>query len=144
MNCILNNIELNVLRYIRESLNFNREEEETKRDVLLSKLNDEQSKSFNEINNFVMKQDGKCFYVDGAGVCGKTTVTKTLLHVARGRGDIAIECTSSGIAVTFLPKGQTTHSTFKIPIESLNEYSTCNVGGLSGRAELLRQVKFIV
>ena len=67
-----------------------------------------------------------------------------LLHAARSRGDIAIACASSGIAATLLPKGQTAHSAFKIPIEGLNEHSTCNVGGLSGRAELLRRVKFIL
>ena len=67
-----------------------------------------------------------------------------MLHEARSRGDIVIACASSGIAATLLPKGQTAHSAFKIPIENLNEDSTCNVGGLSGRAELLRQVKFIV
>ena len=67
-----------------------------------------------------------------------------LVHAARARGDIAIVCASSGIAATLLPKGQTAHSAFKIPIDGLNQCSTCNVGGLSGRTELLRRVKFIV
>ena len=88
--------------------------------------------------------EGKCFFLDGAGGCGKTTVAKALLHAIRARGDITIACASSGIAATLLPKGQTAHSAFKIPVEGLNSDSTCNVGGLSGRAELLRQVKFIV
>ena len=43
-----------------------------------------------------------------------------------------------------LPKGQTPNSVFKIPIEGLYQHSTCSVVGLSGRAELLRRVKFIV
>ena len=76
-----------------------------------------------------VKDEGKCFYLDGAGGCGKTTVAKALLHVARSRGDIAIACASSGIAATLLPKGQTAHSTFKIPIDGLNESSTCSVSG---------------
>ena len=129
---------------VREALNFNRNDEEMKRDILLSKFNDDQSKAFEEINNSVIQDKGKCFYLDGAGGCGKTTVTKVLLHAARSRGDIVLACASSGIAATLLPKGQTAHSAFKIPIEGLNQCSTCNVGGLSGRAELLRRVKFIV
>jgi len=111
---------------------------------LTSKFNDEQSKAFEEINDSVIHDKGKCYYLDGAGGCGKTTVAKALLHAARSRGDIAIACASSGIAATLLPKGQTAHSAFKIPIDGLNKCSTCNVGGLSGRAELLRRVKFIV
>ena len=91
-----------------------------------------------------MKNEGKCFHIKGAGGCGKTTLATALLHAARARGDIAIACASSGIASTLLPKGQTAHSAFKIPVQGLDPDSTCKVGGLSGRAELLRQVKFVV
>ena len=129
---------------VRDALNFDRDHEKIKAQTLISKFNDEQMKTFNEVNESVMKDEGECFHVNGAGGCGKTTVAKALLHEARSRGDIVIACASSGIAATLLPKGQTAHSAFKIPIENLNEDSTCNVGGLSGRAELLRQVKFIV
>ena len=101
-------------------------------------------KTFTEINDSVMRDEGRCFFLDGAGGCGKTTVGIALLHAARSRGDIAIACASSGIAATLLPKGQTAHSAFKIPIEGLNEHSTCKVTGLSRRAELLRQIKFVV
>ena len=129
---------------VREALNFNLDDEKTKQDALLSTFNDEQTKTFNEINESVLKDEGKCFFLKSAGGCGKTTVVTALLHAARARGDITIVCTSSGIAATLLPKGQTAHSAFKIPIEGLCEHSTCNIGGLSGRAELLRRVKFIV
>ena len=129
---------------VREALNFNRSDESIKRDELTFKFNEEQLKSFHEINDSVMGNQGKCFFIDGAGGCGKTTVAKALLHAARARGDLALACASSGIAATLLPKGQTAHSTFKIPVEGLDECSTCGVGGLSGRAELLKQVKFVV
>ena len=107
-------------------------------------FNEEQRDAFDKINQSVINGEGKCFFIDGAGGCGKTTVAKALLHATRARRDIAIACASSGIAATLLPKGQTAHSAFKIPVEALNADSTCNVGGLSGRAKLLRQVKFIV
>ena len=129
---------------VRDALNFDRDDEGKKKEELLSKFNEEQMRAFEEINESVRNDEGKCFYLDGAGGCGKTTVAKALLYSARSRGEIAIACASSGIASTLLPKGQTAHSAFKIPIEGLSEHSTCNVGGLSGRAELLRRVKFIV
>ena len=129
---------------VRDALNFDRDDEKRKEQSLTSKFNEEQMNTFKEINKSVEEDEGKCFYLNGAGGCGKTTVAKALLHAARSRGEIALACASSGIAATLLPKGQTAHSAFKIPIEGLYEHSTCSVGGRSGRAELLRRVKFIV
>ena len=85
---------------IRDALNFDRDHEGIKARTLISKFNDEQMTTFNEVNESVKKREGKCFYVNGAGGCGKTTVAKALLHEARSRGDIAIACASSGIAAT--------------------------------------------
>ena len=48
------------------------------------------------------------------------------------------------IAATLLPKGQTAHSAFKIPIENLNPDSTCHIGGRSGKAALMRQIALVV
>ncbi len=101
-------------------------------------------KTFNEINESEMKNDGRCFLLDETGGCGKTTVGIALLHATRSRGDIGIVYVSSGSTSTLLPKRQIVHSAFKIPIEGLNEDSTCNVIGLSGRAGLLRRVGFIL
>jgi hypothetical protein len=129
---------------IRNALDFDKDEEKRKKETFLSMFNEEQRDAFDKINTSVINGEGKCFFIDGAGGCGKTTVAKALLHATRSRGEIAIACASSGIASTLLPKGQTAHSAFKIPVEGLNAESTCNVGGLTGRAKLLRQVKFIV
>ena len=87
---------------VRDALNFDRDHEKIKAQTLISKFNDEQMKTFNEVNESVKKNEGKCFYVNGAGGCGKTIVAKALLHEARSRGDIAIVCASSGIAATLL------------------------------------------
>ena len=67
-----------------------------------------------------------------------------MIHSARSRGQIVIGCASSGIAATLLPKGQTAHSAFQIPIENLNPESTCQIGGRSGKAELMRRISLIV
>ena len=61
---------------IREALNFDPDDEKRKKELLLSKFNEEQMKAFEEINESVMKFDGRCFYLDGAGGCGKTIVAK--------------------------------------------------------------------
>ena len=44
---------------VRDALNFNTDNETMKRDELLSKFNDEQIKTFNEINDSVMKDEGR-------------------------------------------------------------------------------------
>ena len=101
---------------IREHLSFDKDVESNKKQVLVDMFNDKQRTSFDMIDKSVSEGTGECFYLDGAGGCGKTTVAKALLHSARSRGQIAIACASSGIAATLLPKGQTAHSAFKIPV----------------------------
>ena len=68
---------------IREALNFNRVDEERKLIELTSKFNDEQSKAFEEINDSVIHDKGKCYYLDGAGGCGKTTVGKNIVTCSK-------------------------------------------------------------
>ena len=72
---------------------------------------------FDAINQSVINGEGKCFFIDGVGGCGKMTVAKALLNVTRSRGDIVIACVSSGIVSILLPKWQTDNSAFKIPVE---------------------------
>ena len=111
---------------------------------MLEKLTGEQTEAFNKINQSVIDTDGQCYFLNGAGGCGKTTVAKTLIHAARSRGQIVIACASSGIAATLLPRGQTAHSAFQIPIENLSPESSCQIGGRSGKAELMRRVTLII
>ena len=129
---------------IREHLSFDKDVESDKKQVLVDMFNDKQRTSFDMIDKSVSEGTGECFYLDGAGGCGKTTVAKALLHSARSRGQIAIACASSGIAATLLPKGQTAHSAFKIPVENLSRDSTCNIGGRSGRARLMRKIALVI
>lgn len=56
------------------------------------------------------------FLHDPAGT-GKTFTYNTLCYILHGDLKIVLCCASSSIAVLLLPKGQTAHSTFKIPIE---------------------------
>ena len=129
---------------IREALNFDRDNEDNKKSKLFELFNPEQAAAFECMDKAVRDESGQCFFLDGAGGCGKTTVATTLIHAARSRGQIVLACASSGIAATLLPKGQTAHSTFGIPVENLTKDSTCSVKGRSGRAKLLQKVAFVV
>lgn len=51
---------------------------------------------------------------------------------------------SSGIAALLLPKGETAHSTMKIPIRGLDATSVCPISKRSGRADLLRVATLII
>ena len=52
--------------------------------------------------------------------------------------------TSSGIAALLLPGGRTAHSMFRIPIDTLDAESLCNISKQDQRAELLRVVDLII
>ena len=137
-------VEMDSNSEIRNALSFDPDVEKSKMKEFVDEFNDEQRGSFDEINQSVIDGSGKCFFLDGAGGCGKTYVAKALIHATRSRRQIAIACASSGIASTLLPKGQTAHSAFSIPIEGLNPDSTCNITGLSGKAKLIRRIALIV
>ena len=51
---------------------------------------------------------------------------------------------STGLACLLLPGGQTAHSMFKIPIDSLDADSICNIPKQSLRADLLQQTNAII
>ena len=78
---------------IREHLTIDKEIEKKKETHLLRMFNEEQRDCFNVINQSVIDGEGRCFFLDGAGGCGKTTVAKILIHVARTRGQIVMACT---------------------------------------------------
>ena len=60
-------------------------------------------------------------------------------------GKIALAVASSGIAATLLPGGRTAHSTFKLPIDLINnENPTCNIKRGTNLAKLLEQTLLIV
>ena len=58
---------------IREHLSFDKDVESSKKDTLSDIFNDKQRTSFDIIDKSVSEGVGGCFYLDGAGGCGKTT-----------------------------------------------------------------------
>ncbi|KAF1894098.1 hypothetical protein Lal_00004017 [Lupinus albus] len=81
--------------------------------------------------------------VDGPGGTGKTFLYRALISKLRSIGQIVLATTTSGIAATLLPGGQTAHSRFKI---HLNPYSlsVCSISKQYDLANLITQASTIV
>lgn len=87
-------------------------------------MNDDQKNAFHRIWNSVTNNEGKIFFVDGPGGTGKTYLYELICHVMRAQGLIV--------------------SMFKIPIDSLDIDSICNIPKESLRADLLRAADIII
>ena len=68
---------------------------------------------------------------------------ETLCHAIHAQGLIILCIASTGLACLLLPGGQTVHSTFKIPIDNLDEYSICSIPKESLYADLLHSTHAI-
>ncbi|KAG6629755.1 hypothetical protein CIPAW_14G107300 [Carya illinoinensis] len=103
-----------------------------------------------DINSFYLLDDNICFvlgkvfsneaatfFVDGPAGTGKTFLYKALLAAVRSRKLVALATASSGVAASILPGGRTTHSRFKIPLDT-DEHNICCVSKQSAIAKLLR------
>ncbi|XP_021770506.1 uncharacterized protein LOC110734673 [Chenopodium quinoa] len=107
------------------------------------KLNAAQAAAFNSIMCYI--QDGKpgCFFVDGPGGTGKTFLYNVLYAEVRLAGKIVLPTATSGIAASNIPSGRTTHSRFKIPLDS--EISlACDVPKQGSLAALIKEVVLII
>ena len=104
----------------------------------------EQLEAYNRILESVNAGQGTIFFLNGPGGTGKTYVYRTLCHKLRAEGRIVLCVASSGIAALLLPGGRTAHSMFRIPIDTLDTDSLCNISKQDKRAELLRAVDLII
>ncbi|XP_024986569.1 uncharacterized protein LOC112521810 [Cynara cardunculus var. scolymus] len=66
------------------------------------------------------------FFIDGLAGTGKTFLYKTLLANIHSGGLIALATASSGVVANNMPRGRTTHSQFKIPL-NLDNNSMYNI-----------------
>ncbi|KAG6679025.1 hypothetical protein I3842_14G110200 [Carya illinoinensis] len=109
-----------------------------------------------DINSFYLLDDNICFvlgkvfsneaatfFVDGPAGTGKTFLYKALLAAVRSRKLVALATASSGVAASILPGGRTTHSRFKIPLDT-DEHNICCVSKQSAIAKLLRVARLII
>lgn len=131
-------------RLISQQMNYDFQSEATAAHQLMSSLNDDQRHAFEEIWHSILYKEGKSFFIDGFGGCGKTYLYQTICHAVRAEGIIILCVASTGLACLLLPGGQTAHSMFKIPIDTLNGTSICSIPKESLRADLLRMADAVI
>ncbi|XP_057451986.1 uncharacterized protein LOC130743774 [Lotus japonicus] len=124
-------------------LNFDAVEMSRLHEECFGKLNDGQSKIYEEIITAINSKNGGFFFVYGYGGTGKTFLWKTLTYKLRSEKKIILNVASSGIASLLLPGGRTAHSLFSIPL-ALNEDSCCGIPLGSPKAELLELASLII
>ncbi len=95
-------------------------------------------------DNVMADVNRPAFFVDGLGGTGKTFLYSCLLSTVRAQGRVAIAVASSGIAALLLDGGRTAHSCLKIPVQGLNNTSTCYISRDFELAALLQTVALIV
>ena len=131
-------------RLISQQLNYDSQYEETAAHQFISSLNIDQRHAFQNIWQSITNKEGKTFFLDGFGGCGKTYLYQAICHAVRAEGIIILCVASTGLACLLLPGGQTAHSMFKIPIESLDSSSICSIAKQSLRADLLRIAEAVI
>jgi len=104
-------------------------------------------KAFNdqlqEGRNAIYPNVPNCYFIDGLGGAGKTFLYNTVLSSIRADNEIALAVASSGIAALLLEGGRTAHSQLKIPVNGINELSTCNIKKQSNEEELIKLAQII-
>ena len=131
-------------RLISQQMNYDSHCEAIAAHQLTSSLNDDQRHAFEKIWHSIIQNEGKIFFVDGFGGCGKTYLYQTICHAVRSEGIIILCVASTGLACLLLLGGQTAHSMFKIPIDTLNSTSICSIAKESLRADLLRMAAAVI
>ena len=131
-------------RLISQQMNFDPDMENAAAHHLLSTLNSEQQHAFDQIWKSFMNHEGKLFFVNGFGGCGKTYLYQAICHAVRAENIIILCVASTGLACLLLPGGQTAHSMFKTPIDTLDGTSVCNIPKESLRADLLRLTQAVI
>ena len=131
-------------RLISQQLNYDPHIEATAAHQFMTSLNADQQHAFEDIWRSIIHKEGKIFFIDGFGGCGKTYLYQAICHTVRAEGIVILCVASTGLACLLLPGGQTAHSMFKIPIDTLNETSICSIPKESLRGDLLRMADAVI
>ncbi|XP_074296881.1 uncharacterized protein LOC141627538 [Silene latifolia] len=107
------------------------------------KLNAGQKNAYKTIMYHVKNSIPGAFFIDGPGGTGKTFLYGALYAKVRAMGKICLPTATSGIAASNLPTGRTTHSRFKLPLDT-DESLACAVPKQGSLACLLREASLII
>jgi hypothetical protein len=83
---------------------------------MYNQLNNDQKNIFETI----CSQPNKIYFIDGPGGSGKTFLYKTLIYYFISQNKKVVSMAWTGIASILLPKGMTSHRTFRLPLDLTN------------------------
>lgn len=130
-------------KLLMKELDYNTEELSAEHESLFAKLNDEQKEIYHVVLRSVADNEGIFFFVYGHGGTKRTSLWKTIIRALKGSTRIVLAVALSGIASLSLPRGQTTHSRFKIPI-NVDSLSICEIKKGTELARLLQNIDLIL
>ncbi|XP_074315738.1 uncharacterized protein LOC141651948 [Silene latifolia] len=107
------------------------------------KLNVGPKNAYKTIMYHVKNNIPGAFFIDGPGGTGKTFLYGALYAKVRAMGKICLPTATSGITASNLPTGRTTHSRFKLPLDT-DESLACVVPKQGSLACLLREASLII
>ncbi|XP_058202832.1 uncharacterized protein LOC131317291 [Rhododendron vialii] len=85
----------------------------------IERLNNGQRTAFDAIISSIFKNKGTTFFLNGGAGTGKTFLYNTIALKCRSLGHIVVTIALYGIASLLLLGGRTAHSTFRIPLDVL-------------------------
>ncbi|KAG5531387.1 hypothetical protein RHGRI_026119 [Rhododendron griersonianum] len=130
-------------RLISEHRQLQIEAQEVGIQTNIERLNNGQRAAYDAITSSIFENKGTTFFLHGGAGTGKTFLYNTIAVKCRSLGHIVVTVASSGIASLLLLGGRTAHSTFRIPLDVL-ENSVCGFSKNSLQAELFRETKLII
>ncbi|XP_065203965.1 uncharacterized protein LOC135834055 [Planococcus citri] len=129
----------------RERQRWNKDDLKAYVDYWVPLLNDDQKRIYDYVCEQVfLKNNSVQIFLDGAGGSGKTVLLRCITANLRYECKIVLCTASTGIAALNYQGGSTAHSMFKIPIENLDMYPSCNIFNRSQRAELIQNADLII
>jgi hypothetical protein len=111
---------------------------------MIAWLNNEQHHAFESIINTVLSNNAGFFFVSGYGGTGKTFLWNTIITYLCGHKKIVLSIASSGVVTLLLLGGRTAHSRFRIPCDTLDEATTCNIKHVTMLCELIQSASLII
>ncbi|XP_056691904.1 uncharacterized protein [Spinacia oleracea] len=106
-------------------------------------LNPAQQEAFTCIIDHVKQKKPGALFIDGPGGTGKTFLYNALYAEIHLMGPIVLPTATSGIAAANIPSGRTTHSRFKIPIDTEASLG-CDVPKQGSVAALIKETTLII
>uniref|UniRef100_A0A0L8HYU9 ATP-dependent DNA helicase n=1 Tax=Octopus bimaculoides TaxID=37653 RepID=A0A0L8HYU9_OCTBM len=107
-------------------------------------LNTDQKHDFDMVVNSVLqRQENKVFALSTSGGTNKAYLINAIIDFLHSEKKIILATALSGIAGTLLPKSQTFHSRFKVPL-NITPPPYCNVSSQDATTQLFRMTNLII